>query len=300
MPQTALPRQVRVPIRRRFGQHFLVDEAVVDRIFQALAIRRDDRVLEIGPGTGVLTERLCAATDRVAAIEIDRDLAAALQARLGAEVICADALATDLAATTNRLAPCRVVGNLPYNVASALLARLSPLASVRDIHVMLQAEVAARLAAQPGTKAYGRLSVLVQHHCDVQVLFAVGAASFVPAPKVGSAFVRLAQKPSAPYPAGALRRVLAAAFSARRKTVANALRSLAPDWRELGIDPQRRADGLHPGEFVAIARQLVPGPAAGAAEHVAGGHGGTARRKQTRHGADGKERQASCADSKSA
>lgn len=246
-----------MPIRRRFGQHFLVDEAVVDRIFQALALAPSDRVLEIGPGTGVLTERLCAEAGEVVAIEIDRDLAAALGARLPAEVICADALTTDLAATTLRLVPCRVVGNLPYNIASPLLARLAPLANVRDIHAMLQAEVAARLAAQPGTKAYGRLSVLAQHHCDVQVLFAVGAESFAPPPKVASAFVRLAKKPTQPYPPAALREVLALAFSARRKTLANALRSLAPDWPALGIDPARRADGLHPGEFVAIARELA-------------------------------------------
>lgn len=246
-----------MPIRRRFGQHFLVDEAVVDRIFQALALDSGDRVLEIGPGTGALTERLCAEAAEVVAIEVDRDLAAALRARLPAEVICADALATDLAAITERLAPCRVVGNLPYNIASPLLARLTPLASARDIHVMLQAEVGARLAAQAGTKAYGRLSVLAQHHCDVQALFAVGAESFTPSPKVASAFVRLARKPDQPYPPAALRQVLALAFSARRKTAANALRSLAPDWRALGIDPARRADGLHPGEFVAIARQLA-------------------------------------------
>ena len=281
------PRRVQVPIRKRFGQHFLVDAAVVDRIFQALALDSADRVLEIGPGTGVLTERLCAEAGQVVAIEIDRDLAAALCGTVAAEVISADALATDLATTTQRLAPCRVVGNLPYHIASALLARLMPLPAVRDIHVMLQAEVAARLAAQPGTKAYGRLSVLAQHHCEVQVLFAVGAASFAPAPRVASAFVRLTVASGEPVPAAALRRVLGAAFSARRKTAANALRSLAPDWRALGIDPQRRADGLHPAEFVAIARQLAPEDAGGSRRAA------SAPPNET-------EQQASCAGSKSA
>lgn len=244
------------PVRRRFGQHFLADQAVVERIFRALALGGDDRVLEIGPGTGVLTERLCADAASVTAIEIDRDLAARLRTRLGADVICADALRTDLAGLAARIGPCRVVGNLPYNVATAMVTRLLPLAQVRDMHFMLQAEVAARLEASPGTKPYGRLSVLAQHHCEVRRLFAVGAASFAPPPKVASAFVRLVPRPAAPCDQAALATVLRLAFSARRKTVANALESLGVDFGALGIDRERRPDSLQPREFLAIARQV--------------------------------------------
>ena len=257
----ATPRQARLakaaPVRRRFGQHFLADEAVVERIFLALALGRSDRILEIGPGTGALTQRLCVAAGSVTAIEIDRRLAARLRTRLGAEIICADALRMDLGALAKRLGGCRVVGNLPYNVATALLLRLMPLTDVRDMHVMLQAEVAARLAAPAGTKAYGRLSVLAQLHCEVQRLFAVDAASFAPPPKVASAFVRLVPRPRPPCDDAALTRVLAAAFSARRKTLANALGSLAPDLTALGIEPERRPDSLQPHEFLAIARHLA-------------------------------------------
>lgn len=216
--------------------------------------------MEIGPGTGVLTERLCAAAGSVTAIEIDRDLAARLRSRLGAEIICADALRTDLGGLAKRLGGCRVVGNLPYNVATAILVRLLPLADVRDCHVMLQAEVAARLAAPAGTKAYGRLSVLAQHHCEVRQLFAVGAASFSPPPKVASAFVRLVPRPATPCDQAALARVLRAAFSARRKTLANALESLPLDFGSLDMDLRRRPDSLRPHEFVAIARRLGPCP----------------------------------------
>ncbi len=243
-------------VRRRFGQHFLADEAVVERIFAALAVGRDDRILEIGPGTGVLTERLCADAGSVTAIEIDRDLAARLRVRLDADVICADALRTDLASLTARIGDCRVVGNLPYNVATAILTKLLPLAHVRDMHFMLQAEVAARLAAPAGAKSYGRLSVLAQYHCEVQRLFAVGAASFAPPPKVASAFVRLVPRPAAPCDQAALAGVLRLAFSARRKTLANALESLPLNFGALGIDRERRPDSLQPHEFVAIARQV--------------------------------------------
>lgn len=262
-----------LPIRKRFGQHFLTDPGVVDRIFSALALGGEDHVLEIGPGTGVLTERACRLAGAFAAIEVDRDLAAALRSRLELgelspdlpdpagealqhHLVCADVLRVDLAKLTDRLAPCRVVGNLPYNIATVLLTRLLPLPGVKDIHVMLQAEVAARLTARPGTKAYGRLSVQAQHHCDVRRLFAVGAASFSPAPRVDSAFVRLVPKQTAPVDRAALDRVLVTAFAGRRKTLANALESIAPDWPALGIDPQRRPDTLAPEEFVAIAKQV--------------------------------------------
>ena len=247
-------RQRKPPNRRRFGQHFLADAAAIDRIFAALQLRDTDTVLEIGPGAGVLTERLAAEADTVVAVEIDRDLAAALQKRLpNVYTICADVLETDLTGIVADGVD-RVVGNLPYNIATPLLDQLFDLAArVNDIHVMLQAEVAARLAAAPGGKAYGRLSAMAQYHCRIERLFDVGAESFAPPPKVDSTFVRLAARTREPCDLAALRQLLRLCFGQRRKTLGNALRSLAPDWAALQIDPKRRPETLGVPEFVALA-----------------------------------------------
>lgn len=240
--------------RKRFGQHFLTDQAVVERIFAALALRDGDRVLEIGPGTGVLTERLAAEVGTLTAVEIDHDLAAALCRRLPkVRFIRDDALRVDY----DRLfsedpARHRVVGNLPYNIATPLLARLFNVAQVADMHFMLQEEVAVRLTAKPGSKAYGRLTVAGQYHCRVERLFDVAAESFAPPPKVASAFVRLTPKSPEPCDLGILHEVLHMAFGQRRKVLANALRSLAIDWPALAIDPRSRAEQLSVRDFVAI------------------------------------------------
>ena len=250
-----------MPVRKRFGQHFLTDAAVLERIFAALMVKADDCVLEIGPGTGVLTERLCVDAGRVAAIEIDRDLSAALAQRFPAlHLVCADVLRTDLGAIVGVGERWRVVGNLPYNIASPLLERLFGIGGrLVDIHVMLQAEVAARLAAKPGSKSYGRLSVMAQYHCRVVKLFDVGAGSFTPKPKVASAFVRLTPRTREPCDVPMLHHVLRAAFGQRRKTLANALESVVHDWRHLAIDPSRRAESLTVSEFVAIANHCAGG-----------------------------------------
>ena len=248
--------------RKRFGQHFLTDQAVLERIFAVLALRPSDRVLEIGPGRGALTARLCAEAAQVTAVEIDRDLAAGLQAHLPQlHLVRDDVLRTDLRAiATAPGGPFRIVGNLPYNIASPLLERLFEIADhVADIHVMLQAEVAARLAARPGGKTYGRLSVVAQHHCDVAPLFNVSPASFTPRPKVESSFVRLVPRQREPCDLDMLRRVLRAAFGQRRKTLANALESVVRDWRPLAIDPRRRAETLSVSEYVAIANHCAGG-----------------------------------------
>ena len=249
------PRQ-KTPSRRRFGQHFLTDAAAIERIFAALRLRETDAVLEIGPGTGALTERLDAEAANVVAVEIDRDLATALQRQLPqVQVHCADALTTDLAALVTDRAD-RVVGNLPYNIATPLLDHLFDLAArVTDIHIMLQAEVAARLAAAPGSKAYGRLSAMAQYHCRIELLFNVGAASFSPPPKVDSTFLRLTAREREPCDLAALRQLLRLCFGQRRKTLGNALRSVAPDWAPLGLDPRRRPETLGVREFVALANQ---------------------------------------------
>ena len=251
--------------RKRFGQHFLTDPAVVERIFGALRCQATDHVLEIGPGTGLLTERLCQEAGTVTAIEVDRDLAASLQARLPAlNVVQADVLTTDLALYLGPDGALRIVGNLPYNVATPLLGHLFEVIDrIADIHVMLQAEVADRLAADPGTKSYGRLSVTSQYYCRIERLFDVEAASFTPAPKVRSAFLRLCAREREPCDVGNLAAVLRAAFGQRRKTLGNALKSFAPDWHALGLDAGTRAENLRVEDFVAIANAAPASRASG-------------------------------------
>ena len=257
------------PARKRFGQHFLTDASVIERIVQALRCQPTDRVLEIGPGTGAITERLCAAVGSMIAIEIDRDLAAGLRGRLpGLEVVCGDVLRTDLGPYIGEDGALRIVGNLPYNIATPLLDRLfgtiddtgdPSIDRLRDAHFMLQAEVADRLCALPGTKSYGRLSVIGQYHCRIEPLFEVGPASFSPPPKVRSTFVRLTARDRPPCDVERLRRVLRTAFSQRRKTLANALKSYAPSLGTLGLDPGLRPENLSVDQFVAIANATARG-----------------------------------------
>ena len=250
--------------RKRFGQHFLTDAATQERILAALRLAPTDRVVEIGAGAGALTAGMLAEAAGVVAIEVDRDLASGLARRLpGARVLRADALRVPwrrlfalLAAAEGRT---RVVGNLPYNIATPLLALLFERArEVCDFHFMVQAEVGARLTAQPGGKAYGKLTVLAQHHCETLRLFDVPPACFSPPPKVQSTFVRLRAAPdAAACDAGALREVLRVCFGQRRKVLGSALRSLDCDAAALRLDPRARAENLTVRDFVAIAGQYA-------------------------------------------
>ena len=254
----------RSPKQRALGQHFLTDASAVERLFAALDIEASDHVLEIGPGAGVLTARLVHEAGSVVAIEVDRSLAASLGKRLpDADIVCADALKADLGGLLGRAGERRrrVVGNLPYNIASPLMLRLFDDDVVaEDMHFMVQAEVARRLAAAPGSKAYGRLSVIAQWHCRIELLFELGPASFSPPPKVRSAFVRLKRhghsRIASTAIAAALHRVVRIAFGKRRKTLANALESLGVDWNALAIDPRDRPENLSVADFVAIANGL--------------------------------------------
>ena len=262
--RSAKRRAQREAKRRAYGQHFLDDPTVVERIFAVLDIDPSDHVLEIGPGTGALTTRLGRDAGSVVAVEIDRDLAAALQTRLPeVEIVCRDALTVDLAALLDGAGGRRrrVVGNLPYNIASPLLNRLFDEAvAVHDMNFMVQAEVARRLAAAPGSKIYGRLSVVAQWHCRIEMLFEVAPGSFSPPPKVRSAFVRLKPIPvdeRLACDAAVLRHVVRVAFAQRRKTLANALESLHVDWNVLDIDPKDRPESLAVADFVAIANSLT-------------------------------------------
>jgi 16S rRNA (adenine1518-N6/adenine1519-N6)-dimethyltransferase len=233
---------------------------VLARLIEAIAPGRGDEILEIGPGEGALTRPLLERVERLEAIEIDRDLAARLQAEFPRErlvVHCADALEFDFGACRPGV---RLVGNLPYNVSTPLLFELARYAGrVRDMHFMLQAEVVDRMVAAPSTPEYGRLSVMLQTRFRMARLFRVPPGAFRPPPKVESAVVRLVPLPPADRPRVDERtfaEVVAAAFSARRKMLRNALPLGAADFAELAIDPRLRPENLSPAEYVRIAERI--------------------------------------------
>ena len=247
--------------RKRFGQHFLHDRRVLERIVGAIAPAADDVLVEIGPGEGALTRVLLDRVDRLVAIEIDRDLAARLQAEFPPDrltVHCADALRFDFAALASGV---RLVGNLPYNVSTPLLFHLARYVErVRDMHFMLQREVVERMVAAHSTPAYGRLSVALQTRFRMEKLFNVPASAFRPPPKVESAVVRLVpltpqERPEMDW--DVFSRTLAGAFSARRKRLSNALPLAAADLEALGLDPALRPENLSPQDYVRIAQRLT-------------------------------------------
>jgi 16S rRNA (adenine1518-N6/adenine1519-N6)-dimethyltransferase len=243
--------------RKRFGQHFLHDPAVLARIVAAIAPAPGEPIVEIGPGEGALTRLLAARAGRLVAIEIDRDLAARLAREFPAERLelhCADALAFDLARLPGGA---RLVGNLPYNISTPLLFRIAGLgARVRDCHFMLQREVVERMIAAPSTPQYGRLSVMLQVRFAMQRLFTVAPGAFRPPPKVESALVRMVPLGS-PEPPAAFGALVRRAFSARRKTLRNAL-GLAPEaFAALGLDPALRPENLAPQDYLRIAATCV-------------------------------------------
>ena len=241
--------------RKRFGQHFLHDAGVVRRIVEAVAPGPRDFVLEIGPGEGALTARLAARAGRLELVEIDRDLAAALAAR-GFTVHVVDALEFDFGALP---AGARIVGNLPYNISTPLLFRLAEQAArAADLTFMLQREVVERMVASPSTPEYGRLSVMLQARFRMQKLFRVAAGAFRPPPRVESAVVRmlpLAEPLDRGVPGFA--ELVRRAFSARRKTLRNALALPPADLAALGIDPGLRPENLSPADYVRIARSVT-------------------------------------------
>ncbi|MCX7961721.1 MAG: 16S rRNA (adenine(1518)-N(6)/adenine(1519)-N(6))-dimethyltransferase RsmA [Burkholderiales bacterium] len=239
--------------RKRFGQHFLHDPAVLERIVEAIAPAAGELLVEIGPGEGALTRRLAARGARLVAIEIDRDLAARLAREFAPaqlELHCADALEFDLARLP---AGARLVGNLPYNISTAFLFRVAAQGErVRDCHFMLQREVVERMVAEPGTPSYGRLSVALQVRFAMTRLFTVGRGAFRPPPAVESAFVRLVPL-GAPAPPAAFAPLLRRAFSARRKTLRNALGLPATELAALGFDPAARPEDLSPADYLRLA-----------------------------------------------
>ena len=250
--------------RKRFGQNFLQNHHVIDEILRSLHPQPTDNVLEIGPGLGALTQPLLRMLNSLTAIEIDTDLQAHLAVMPHAHgklnLIGADALTIDYSQYGEKL---RVIGNLPYNISTPLLMHLLRYAQhIDDMHFMLQKEVVERLAASPGNKTYGRLSVIVQYQCEVEQLFVVPPSAFHPQPKVESAVVRLIPYSVSPYPAvnfADLERLMASAFSMRRKTLANNLKPLlsANDLIALGIDPTRRPEQISVTDYVQIAKYIA-------------------------------------------
>lgn len=234
--------------RRRFGQHYLHDPRVLARIVDAVSPSATDFLVEIGPGEGALTAPLIERAGKLEAIEVDRDLAAALAARFPPfrlTVHCADALEFDFA----RFPPgVRVVGNLPYNISTPLLFHLARYAErVRDMHFMLQREVVERMVAAPSTAEYGRLSVALQARFALEKLFNVPKGAFRPPPRVESAVVRLVPLAE---PLHVDEDLLRKAFSARRKQLRNALPEV--DFARAGIDPQLRPENLSPQDYARI------------------------------------------------
>lgn len=246
--------------RKRFGQNFLRDHGVIRHIVHAISPGSEEHLVEIGPGEGVLTAELLPHCGRLDAVELDRDLVTSLTRRFAGQprfhLHAADALSFDFTQLSAG-EPLRIVGNLPYNISTPLMFWLfTQLDHVLDMHFMLQKEVVDRLCAAPGGKDYGRLSVMAAYYCQAESLFDVGPESFHPPPKVVSSIVRLRPHPTPPVSVSheALGRIVAAAFSQRRKTLRNALRDYLTesDFEHAQIDPGRRAETLSLQEYATL------------------------------------------------
>ncbi len=249
--------------RKRFGQNFLVSPGIIRKIVEAIAPQPGDRMVEIGPGLGALTEPLLTRLDHLQVVEIDRDLIARLRQQFPADRLSVhegDALAFDFARLGSDL---RIVGNLPYNISTPLLFHLAAVAGVRDMHFMLQKEVVDRMVAAPGGSDYGRLSVMLQYRFDMERLFVVPPGAFNPAPQVDSAIVRLLPRPAAALTARdetVFARLVAAAFGQRRKMLRNNLRELVdePGLVAAGIAPTARAEELSVVDYLRLANSIAP------------------------------------------
>lgn len=248
--------------RKRFGQNFLIDQGIIHGIVDAVSPRAGERVVEIGPGLGALTQPLLERAGHLHVVELDRDLITRLEKKYTPQemtIHAGDALAFDFSTLGPDL---RVVGNLPYNISTPILFHLlDKVEAIRDIHVMLQKEVVDRMVALPGDSERSRLSVMLQRYCYLEPLLDVPPESFDPAPKVNSAVVRMMPKPLAdrlPVDEVKLRAVVNAAFSQRRKMVRNTLKPLmtSDQIKAAGVDPAERAEQLSEADFVALANRL--------------------------------------------
>ncbi|ABS78047.1 ribosomal RNA small subunit methyltransferase A [Coxiella burnetii] len=255
----------KMPMRKRFGQHFLHDSFVLQKIVSAIHPQKTDTLVEIGPGRGALTDYLLTECDNLALVEIDGDLVAFLQKKYNQQknitIYQNDALQFDFSSVKTDK-PLRVVGNLPYNISTPLLFHLfSQIHCIEDMHFMLQKEVVRRITAEVGSHDYGRLSVMAQYFCDNTYLFTVSPQAFTPPPRVESAIIRLIPRHNFTPVAknlDQLSHVVKEAFSYRRKTVGNALKKLInpSQWPLLEINPQLRPQELTVEDFVKISNIL--------------------------------------------
>ena len=253
--------------RKRFGQNFLHDHGVINRILRAVHAKPGQHLVEIGPGQGAITEGLLDSGARLDVIELDKHLHSLLMARFGLNpqfsLHRGDALKFDFASLVNSDEKLRIVGNLPYNISTPLMFHLLQQSDcIEDMHFMLQKEVVQRLAAQAGDNHYGRLGIMVQYHCRVEYLFDVGPGAFNPPPKVDSAIVRLIPHAQPPHPAddpASLEQLVRAAFSQRRKTLRNTLKGLLDSdaISDEGIDPILRPEQIDLAGFVRLANRLA-------------------------------------------
>ena len=266
-----MSRQPGHQARKRFGQNFLHDPGVIERIVRSINPKPDQSIVEIGPGLGAITEEILALNPRLQVVELDRDLIPVLRTKFfnypEFRIHQADALKFDF----NQLVdgqPLRIVGNLPYNISTPLIFHLLAYSGViQDMHFMLQKEVVQRMAAVSGDNNYGRLGIMTQYFCKVQPLFEVGPGAFRPAPKVDSFIVRLVPHATLPYLAkdlGTLQAVVRSAFNARRKTLRKALGGLisAAELQQLGINDGLRPENLSLADYVTIADYVVTNSAA--------------------------------------
>lgn len=251
--------------RKRFGQHFLHDRHVVERIIAEFNPQVGETIVEIGPGEGALTADLLQTAGHLDVVELDRDLASELLQRFAGQgelvVHAADALRFDFAQLARPSQPLRIIGNLPYNISTPLIFHLlEQRAVIHDMLFMLQREVVERMTAHPGSKTYGRLSVMVQFACEVENRFMVGPGAFYPPPKVDSAMVCLRPLQQLRYDVDpkALSLLVKQAFAQRRKTLRNTLRDLLPATaiEQAGIDPGARAEQLELADFAALSELL--------------------------------------------
>ena len=250
--------------KKRLGQNFLRDEAVVQKIIAAIGPNKNDRIVEIGPGLGALTSELLTIVPCLDAIEFDSDMVSALQNRFGRvlHIHQVDALNFDFSALKNDHRPLRIVGNLPYNISTPIIFHLLKYiylnhTCIADMHFMLQKEVVDRLIAKHGNKTYGRLTVMVQYFCEVEFLFSVPPQAFNPVPKVNSSFVRFVPRKNIRLPVsnlGDLEYLVKQAFNHRRKTIQNCFKGLitAEQLIELGFDLKLRPEQLTVDDFVKL------------------------------------------------
>ena len=245
--------------KKSLGQHFLHDPGVIRRIVTLIGPRLKEHIVEIGPGAGALTRALLPFVSSLDVIELDHEVVPILQANCNnsskLHVYNADVLQLDF---TRLQAPMHVVGNLPYNISTTLLFYLMEnIKLIQNMHFMLQKEVAERIVAAPGSKTYGRLSVMLQYYCKVKLLLHIGSGAFSPPPKVDSAFIRLTPYESLPNPAHNIKvfgDIVCAAFNQRRKIIANSLKKYisASQLEKLDIDPLMRPEELGTPDFVKI------------------------------------------------